>query len=244
VIVVATQDFEVYHDIVCELRDRGIPFTTIEPGEEIPATATVVVTGAEDSASVDAEVPCIEAVPGTPRDAVEEAIAVLRGGDGRQVIGIDPGEKPGIAVLDGDVVVATFQVPPDEVPEIVHRETEDADDPLVRIGDGARLIGARIIDNIEGLPVELVDETGTTPYLGAGTRGAGDILAAVNIARLEGELVDSREISPTEGELKRIKERSREESATNRTIGSDLARRVALGELTIDEALDAHQNEG
>jgi len=243
VIVVATADFEVYHDVVRELRERGIQFTTIEPGEEIPAKAAVVVTGEDDSSTLDAELPIVEAAPGTPRDAVEEAIAVLRGGGGRRVIGIDPGENPGIAVLDGDVVVATFQVPPDDVPGIVHREAEDADDPLVRIGDGARLIGARIIDSIEGLPVELVDETGTTPYLGAGARGAGDILAAVNIARLDGELVDSREVSPTEGELKRIKERSREESATNRTIGSDLARRVALGELTIGEALDAHLDE-
>jgi len=243
VIVVATDDFEVYHDVVTELRERGATFTTVEPGETVPAKASVVVTAVGESSSVDAATPVVEASPGEPRDAVEAAVATLRGGGGRRIVGIDPGEKPGVAVLDGTVVVATFQVQPDEVPKIVRRETADAEDPLVRIGDGARLIGAKIIDNLGDVPVELVDETGTTPYLGTGARGVGDILAAVNIAQMEGERVESRAITPTEGELKRIQERSREESATNRTIGADLARRVARRELPIREALGAHQAE-
>jgi len=244
VIVVATEEFEVYHDVVTELRERAIPFTTVEPEGAVPAKASAVLTAAGESPELDAELPVVEAEPDAPREAIEEAITLLRGGGGRRIVGIDPGEQPGVAVLEGDVVVATFQVTPEEVPELVRRETADAADPLVRIGDGARLIGAKIIDDIEEVPVELVDETGTTPYLGVGARGVGDILAAVNIARLEGERVESREITPTEGELKRIQERSREESATNRTIGADLARRVARGELTIREALDAHRDEG
>jgi len=248
VIVVVTDDFEVYHDVVSELRERELAFTTVEPGEPLPTETSVVVTGAGDSAEaagweLEAEPPVVEADPGVPREAIEEAVRLLRGGAGRRVIGVDPGEKPGIAVLDGDVVVATFQVPPEEVPSVVRREAADAEDPLVRIGDGARLIGAKIVEEIDDVPVELVDETGTTPYLGEGTRGVGDVLAAVNIARRAGDPVDSREIQPTAGELQRIQERSREESADNRTIGTDLARRVAQGELTIGEALDAHRAE-
>ena len=239
-IVVATEDFEVYHDVVTALRERGIPFTTVEPGDELPAKAAVVMTGEGEASALDVDVPVVEAAGGTPRDAVEEAITHLRGGGGRRIVGIDPGETPGIAVLDGGVVVATFQMPPEEVPAVVHRETADAEDPLVRIGDGARLVGARIIDNIEDVPVELVDETGTTPYLGTGARGMGDVLAAVNIARIEGERVDERDIDPTAGELQRIKDRSREASEANRAIDETLARRVALGELSIDEALEEH----
>jgi hypothetical protein len=247
VIVVVTEDFEVYHDVVTELRERDLAFRTVEPGEPLPAATSVVVTGPGDGAEVagwpelEEEPPVVEADPGIPREAIKEAVRLLRGGTGRRVIGIDPGEKPGIAVLDGDVVVATFQVPPEEVPSVVRREAADADDPLVRVGDGARLIGARIVEELDEVPVELVDETGTTPYLGEGTRGVGDVLAAVNIARREGEPVDSREVQPTAGELQRIQERSREASAENRTIGTDLARKVAQGELTIAEALDAHR---
>lgn len=244
-IVVATEDFEVYHEVLRELRDRDISFTTIEPGDEIPANATAIVTSA-DEPSLSQNLPVIHAEPGFPRTAIEEIIGVLRGEQGRTVVGIDPGEMPGIAVLSGDMVVATYQVPPDAVADIVHEEVADAVDPVVRIGDGARLVGARIIDDIEGVPIELVDETGTTPYLGtgAGERGMADIIAAINIARMEGEPVESRDVQPTRGELKRIKERSREQSAENRAIGEGLARRVASGELTIEEALSEHRSSG
>ncbi len=139
--------------------------------------------------------------------------------------------------------MAAFQVPAADAAEVVGREVQDAADPLVRIGDGARLAGSRVIDDIEDVPVELVDETGTTPYLGSGARGMGDVLAAANIARREGEAITSRDIEPTPGELTRIKDRSREESDTNRAIGADLARRVAAGELTIEEALAEHGGE-
>ena len=126
--------------------------------------------------------------------------------------------------------------------ETIRREVADAVDPLVRIGDGARLQGARLVNDLDDVTVELVDETGTTPYLGTGARGMGDVLAAVNIARLEGERVDSRDIDPTAGELQRIKDRSREVSTDDRSIDDALARRVASGDLTVEEALDEHRD--
>jgi len=241
VIVVATADFEVYHAVVNELRDRGVSFTTVEPHEPLPADASVLVTDAGADVG-DVSVPVVRADPDDPRRAVEDVLAVLRGEDGRTVVGIDPGERPGIAVLVDDVVVAAFQVPESEAPAVVEAEVADAPDPLVRIGDGARLVGARVVDDLS-VPVELVDETGTTPYLGTGARGMGDVLAAVNIARIEGERIDSREIEPTAGEIQRIKDRSREASATNRAITEALARRVAAGDLSIEEALAEHRDD-
>ena len=240
VIVVATADFEVYHGVVGELRDRNVRFETIEPGDDLPEEAAVAIVGAEDE---HPPIPTVRAAPERPRRAVEEALAVLRGGDGRTIVGIDHGDRPGIAVLSGEMVVAAFQVPIEDAASVVERELEGATDPLVRIGDGARLRGARIVDGIESAPVELVDETGTTPYQGTGVR-AGDVLAAVNIARIEGEEIESREIEPTAGEIKLIQERSREESEDGRTIPKTLARRVALGELSIGEALQRHRNDG
>ncbi len=47
------------------------------------------------------------------------------------------------------MVVAAFQVPAADVTEVVREEVEDAVDPVVRIGDGARLVGARLIDEIQ-----------------------------------------------------------------------------------------------
>ena len=241
-IVVATEDFELYHDVVSELRDRGVQFTTIEPGVKLPDDTTVVLVGEDDSVDVPAGIDVVEGSAESSRTAVEAVIASLRGEGGRTIVGIDPGEQPGIAVLKGDMIVATFQVPPERVADVVQEEIEDAPNPLVRIGDGARLIGARIVDELDDVPVELIDETGTTPYLGTGVRGLGDVLAAVNIARIEGEKIDSRDIEPTAGEIKRIQEHSREQSDENRTIDGELARRVAIGELTIREALDEHHD--
>jgi hypothetical protein len=169
-------------------------------------------------------------------------MAILRGGEGRTVVGIDPGTRPGIAVLVGGTIVGAFQVPLADAVDLVRGEVADAADPLVRVGDGARLQSAQLVNELSDLPVELVDETGTTPYLGTGARGMGDVLAAVNIARLTGERIDAREVEPTPGELQAIKDRSRRRSDGEVTIDERLARRVATGELTVDEAVDEHRN--
>ena len=245
-VIVATGDFEVYHGVVNELRDRGVTFTTVEPDDDLPEAARVVVRAADDEVvGVErGDVETVVADPEDPRAAVEATLSLLRGSEGRTVVGVDPGTRPGVAVLSGDVVVAAFHVPLADVPEVVREEVADAVDPVVRIGDGARLQGAKIIRELNDIPIELVDETGTTPSLGTGARGMGDVLAAVNIARLEGERVESRNIEPTAGELKVIKSRSRQQSDDNREINEELARRVATGGLTLEEAMDEHRNGG
>lgn len=239
-IVVATADFEIYYEVVDELRGRGVAFTTIQPDDEIPEGTRVLITGADDEIQTDLAV--VVAEPEHARRAVDEALAILRGRSGKTIVGIDPGPRPGIAVLEGDQVVAVFHVPLADAAAVVEEEVTEAVDPVVRIGDGARLEGAKLIDELEDVQVELVDETGTTPYLGTGVRTGGDVVAAINIARREGEVVESREVEPTAGELQVIKDRSRRQSAENRAIDDLLARRVATGELTIDEALTEHRD--
>lgn len=239
-IVVATADFEVYHGVVNELRDRGVQFTTREPNSPLPDATELLITGVDDEWPDDLGVDIVQADAVEPRAAVEHALAVLRG-SGRTIVGIDPGDRPGIAVFSGEMIVAAFHVPLTDVAETVATEIEGAADPLVRVGDGARLQGTRIIDELPDVPVELVDETGTTPSLGTGARGMGDVLAAANIARIEGEAIHNREVEPTPGELQAIKQRSREQSGGNRTINKALARQVALGELSIAEALEQHR---
>lgn len=241
-LVVATDDFEAYHGLVGELRDRGVTFTTIEPSEPVPEETAAVLTTAADAVSLPDNVTRIEADPSNPRSAVDRALAQLRSGDGRLIIGVDPGEQPGIAVLSGSQVIAAFQVPVTEVPAIIRAEIADAPDPLVRIGDGARLEGAQLVEALEDVRVEMVDETASTPHLGTGARGMGDVLAAVNIARRSGEVVETVDIEPTAGEIQAVKNRSRERTG-NDTLPSDLAKRVATGELSLEEALARHRNE-
>lgn len=244
-IVVATEDFELYHGVVTELRERDATFTTIEPDAELPDPTAVVVTDEATESELDApDVPIVTGDPAEPRGAVDRALTLTMGSAGRTVVGVDPGRQPGIAVLVDDVVVAAFQVPLVDAVETIEAEIADAPDPIVRIGDGARLQGSTLVNDLaDDVRVELVDETGTTPYLGTGARGMSDVLAAVNIARIEGEPVTERDIDPTAGELQAIKDRSRESGETNRAIDDRFARKVAAGELTIPEALAAHRQD-
>ena len=246
-IVVATNDFALYHAAVAELRDRGAAFTTCEPGAALPEHARVVISAPHDGVSYrDEPVEHVTVAADDARAGVEEALGGLREGDGRTVVGVDPGDHPGIAVLSGDTVVAAFHVPLGAAVETVRAEVADEPDALVRVGDGDRLRSARIVNALEDVAVELVDESGTTPTLGrgAGGKGMADVLAAVNIARIEGEPVETREIEPTRGELQRIKNRSRDASGGDLTIGDDLARRVALGEVTLADAVAAQRDGG
>ena len=242
VIVVTTENFEVYHEVVAALRERGSAFTTVRVDAPLPSDAAVVIVGPGETRETD--VPVVEATPDEPRTAVDEAMAALRGGEGVLVVGVDPGTNPGIVVMRDAFVIAAFQVPVAEAAAIIERELEGEPDPLVRLGDGARLHGARILEDLpDAVAVELVDETGTTPHLGAGARGMGDVLAAVNVATQTGTPIEGRSIEPTDGEIQVIKSRSRERSAAHQTITEALARRVARGDLTLDEAIAEHETD-
>jgi len=240
VIVVATADFEVYHEVVGELRERDVEFTTVEPGDVLPPGTDAVVTS-DDDLTVD--VPVVRAEAGNARLAVERALGRVRGDYSKTVVGVDPGDRPGIAVLRGGIVAAAFQVPVADAADVVREEVAGDEEAVVRIGDGARMVGARLLDELEEATVELVDETGTTPHLGSGARGMGDVLAAANIALTPGEEVEGRSVEPTEGEIEVVKARSREPSEENRTITAELARQVAAGDLTLEEALAEHRAE-
>jgi hypothetical protein len=96
-----------------------------------------------------------------------------------------------------------------------------------------------------GYRVEMVDETSTTPYVGSNihTSTVRDIIAAINIARLKGEPVGRSkiEVEPSKGEIRVIQESSRSVSEGRATIPKYLARQVARGEITLDEAIALHK---
>lgn len=182
-----------------------------------------------------------------PEITVNEAIRILRNGalPQRVVVGIDPGDEPGIAVVANGIVEAVYRVPLGQAFGVVERIKQTYSDILVRIGHGARLVSTHLANMLvaQGIAVELVDERGTSPYLGKGTGGTAisDIVAAINIAHTQGTRTGHQEVLPSKGEIRWIQERSRVLSKGRRTISRELAQRVAKGEITINEALNEHK---
>jgi len=239
-----TEDFFVYQQVVAEMRARHLGFITLSPEETMPINVGAVITTEDERDKIDFDVTKI-VVAKKPSTAVDQAQRLLNGARkyDKVIIGIDPGNYPGVAVIGDGTVISVHQVSIGAVDKIVSDvlEKQSAENVIVRIGHGARLIRARIVNTLLelGVRVELVDESFTTPHLGKGVRGQmiSDIVAAINIANLEGIPVRKQQIIPTKGEIRVIQEQSRERSNGRYTIPRKLAQQVAKGELTLDDAI-------
>ncbi|CAJ36093.1 hypothetical protein [Methanocella arvoryzae] len=234
--------------MVAELKNRKVQFVTLRLHEAIPPSVKVVITTAEEADTVAWEGEHT-IIYDDPVSTVSRAIYAEKGYGPveEMIIGIDPGRRPGIAVLTGDIVVAVHQVSVTEVEPLIRKIIRDyrPNSVLVRIGHGARLVTTQITNSLlqAGLRVEMVDESGTTPHIGRDvhTHTLRDIIAAINIARIKGVPVGKREVEPSKGEIRVIQEASRSMSSGRATIPRYLARQVARGEITIDEAIAMHK---
>jgi hypothetical protein len=243
---ILTGDFELSYDLIRLLRRRGLPFRSLDFRDPVPAIVGVVITGpGEDARVAHSRV----VVAGEDREvAVQEAIRLLSGKDSVRilVVGVDPGEKRiGFALLaDGTVIEARQYNTVSEVEEaldgVLSRYPKKR--LVLRVGHGAPTVRNRIVNAALGrdLRVEITDETSTTRKV-----DMPDVEAAITIAGLPGVMVvDSLRVSPSDGELRNIKKRSRERSGGEITISTPLARRVALGEKSLDEAISIMRKEG
>jgi hypothetical protein len=240
-IALATEDFAVYLDLSQQLQAQDISFESLTPGSEVPGDVEVVITTADERSKIGHEQVVIYS---TPEDTIEETIRYLRGLEDvrRLVIGVDPGERPGLAVIaDGHVVSTRSTSEPETVVDAVERIARrypDAD-IVVRVGNGAQTRRDRIVNTVleSGFDVELVDETASSPprQREAGKR---DKVAARVIAMTVGEPIQHRrKIEVPPGEIRDIQRRSRKASDGKVTISRTLAGKVAQGNLSLAEAV-------
>lgn len=221
----------------------------LNPEEPIPPHVGVIITTERESELIDFGHDSIIIADNRPQATLDKALSMLSGEDFEQIIiGIDPGKYPGIAVLGNNRTISVHHVSVGDVFPLIKRIMREFNNNkiIVRIGHGARLIRSQLVNGILdlGLQVEMVDETGTTPQLGKGVHGQvmSDIIAAINIALIPGKIVGKQFIEPSQGEVRVIQESSREHSNGRSTIPRLLARAVAKGELTIEEAVKMHTN--
>lgn len=240
----------MYHSIIEEARARKLNILVLNPEESIPPHVGVIITTEGESEGIDFRRDKIIIADNRPQASLDKALSLLIGEDFEQIIiGIDPGKYPGIAILGNNKTISVHHVSVGDVFPVIRRTMREFENKkiIVRIGHGARLIRSQLINGILdlGLTVEMVDETGTTPHLGKGVHSQviSDIIAAINIALIPGKIVGKQNIEPSNGEVRVIQESSREYSNGRSTITRLLARSVAKGELTLDEAVERHRNE-
>jgi hypothetical protein len=172
--------------------------------------------------------------------AVEHALEV---GDPTEeiVVGIDPGPRPGYAVLAGTTVIGEGILESPEATESFAshlRHRFPSRHVLFRVGTGDPPARNRIVNALldHARSIELVNEQGTTPR---GRRRPRDAAAARTIAQTRGIPAHehlSGTITP--GEVANLQRLSREGSGGRVTISRSSAHRVLRGEITLAEAVD------
>ncbi len=237
-----TEDPRTYFEILEILRERGQKFITLAFSDPIPANIGVVIT----TESEKDRVPFDKLVTDPdPEAAVSRALMQLSAdSDIKDItIGIDPGVRPGFAVLgDGAVLMRSLADSPEAVREMVEKVTDEypSANVVVRIGNGDRTNRNRIFNTLwdQGHMLEIVDESNTTTK-----SSTPDEDAAVEIAMTPGYRPAKRqENTPCDGEIRNIQRLSRLESEGALTVSKDLAKRVAKGELSLKDAIEVQKN--
>lgn len=239
-----TEDSRTYFETLEVLREKGLEFVSLEFDDPVPAHVGVVI-------STDAEkgrVPFDNVVTDPDPDiAVSRALKTLAGGLSVKniCVGVDPGHRPGVAAVgDGAVLMRSVAPSPEGVGSIIDRVVREYPDAnlLVRIGHGDRTNRNRIFNTLwdRGHRLEIVDEHNTTTK-----SETPDEDAAVEIAMTPGyRPVKRQTVLPCDGELRNIQRLSRLESNGRLTVSKDLAAKVAIGELSLREAIDIQGSNG
>ena len=239
VIGVMTKNFRFFYELVQLMREHREAFLSLNFGDDVPDAVGVVITTREERSLV--RFPKVVAAD-RPDLALDMARSKLRGRESFRTLiaGVDPGRRPGLAIIgDGRVLVAETVGSPERVADEIdrYRRCFRHERLIARVGHGDRTNRNRVIRSIWNSvdDVEVVDETSTTRRT-----EEPDADAAVSIALGSGyRMPFPPEVKPTPGEVRDIQRLSRIESEGRVTISSDLAESVARGEISLPEALKA-----
>ncbi len=242
---VYTKNFSLYYDILKNLRKRKIPYVSLSSLDNIPSKVGVVLTSNNELHDVKKTNVIAADAYDTIDHAVDLAVQMLIGKDLYQTIyiGIDPGDHPGIAIVGDDQLLFKTQAEsPKKVASIVKRFLKEypSINSIIRIGHGSILIRNRIINSLIPLqvPIEIVDETKTTPSQDV-KRHLRDSEAAATIALIHGGKVQKKlPLEPTKGEIRNIQEKSRIITNGKFTISKKSAKKVLEGKISLKEAID------
>lgn len=197
-VAVATVSGKAYYLLLNDLKERNADFVSLVPGDTIPAEVGVVITTAKERQLIKHENILIFDEKGSSSAVVNEALRIAQGKEHYEkvVIGIDPGEVFGVAVIvDGRVTetrscFGLFETER-EISNLVKSFDQSAE-IKVKIGNGVPVYKS-LLHNLDselpsGVVLEVVSEAGTDrpSKEGSHRRGLRDIASAIRIAARSG----------------------------------------------------------
>jgi hypothetical protein len=214
-VAVATVKGKAYFLIVNELREQNISFISLVPGEPVPAEVKVVITTEKEKHLVKHEKILIFTSENELDDLVNEVKRILQGKEAYEkiVIGIDPGEAIGLAVIaDGKVIEEGNCFSTQEVINCIIKRIRSVNFSLtsvsVKIGNGVPVYKELLEALDDALPpevaLEVVGEAGTNRPLKENKRSRGirHISSAIRIAGRTGYVIQRRKAIATNSRIR------------------------------------------
>jgi hypothetical protein len=206
-IAVATVSGKAYYKLVNELKSRGLAFISLKPWDSAPLNIDVVITTEKERSLV--KHPKVLTYEDSVDSAtiIDDAVRLIQGKKNyeRVIVGIDPGETSGVAILGDGNVIETFSCSSSEevVKDILHAFRKiPTSTNIVKVGDApiyTKELLSLLDDALpENVTIEIVSEAGTSHFTGDTThrRGIRDMMSAAMIAGRKGQLYLRR--NPTE----------------------------------------------
>jgi hypothetical protein len=213
-IAVATVSGKAYYLIVNELKRRNMPFLSLTPNDPIPIEIKVVITTEKEQPLINHEKILVYQDGVEPEALINEALQILQGKEYYEkiVVGVDPGEVFGLAVLaDGRTIETGNCFSIEETLNKIQNILKNlAKTPVtsisIKVGNGVleykeKLL--RALDNAlpPNVTLESVSEAGTDRFLSENKhrRGLRDIVSAIRIAGRNGQIFPRRKTNESNG---------------------------------------------
>jgi len=211
-VAVATVSGKAYFLIVNKLKERDMPFISLVPGETVPTEVKAVITTDKEKHRIKHEKILVYDSETEPDTVVNEVLKILQGKEVYEkiVIGVDPGEVFGLAVIaDGKVneTANCFSVQEvlTKISSIVKNVDFSSTAVTIKIGSGVPTY-KELIETLDlTLPpevvLEVVSEAGTNRLLNEDKhrRGLRDIASAIRIAGRAGHVYPRRKTGESNG---------------------------------------------
>ncbi len=213
-VAVATVEGKAYFLIVNALRERNLPFLSLVPGESVPAEVNVVITTEQEKGLVKNEKILIFTSENELDNLVNDVKRILQGKEAYEkiLIGIDPGEAIGLAVIaDGKVIEEGNCFSTQEVVNSINKTIRNVNFTVtsvsVKIGNGVPVYKELVEALDDALPpavvLEVVSEVGTNRPLKKNKRSRRirHISSAKSIAGRTGYTIPRRKMIATDSRI-------------------------------------------